>query len=145
MQVYTVGYEGTTIERFVAALIASKIQTLVDVREVAISRKKGFSKKALASALSEVGIDYVHLKALGDPKPGREAAKRGDFTEFKKIFTTHLETDVAQESLDELREIIGSSRVCLLCFEKDPCHCHRNIVASRLESENNAEVSHIFV
>jgi uncharacterized protein (DUF488 family) len=76
---FTVGYEATDIERFVKTLVSVGVKRLADVRAVAISRKKGFSKRKLAERLAEAGIEYVHYVDLGDPKPGREAAKSGNY------------------------------------------------------------------
>lgn len=67
--VYTIGYEGTDIERFVQTLKAVGIEVLADVRAVALSRKKGFSKTALRNNLAEAGIEYIHLNALGTRSP----------------------------------------------------------------------------
>ena len=75
--IYTIGYEGTDIERFVATLKIVGIKHLADVRAVAVSRKKGFSKSALSARLDAEGIQYFHFIELGDPKPGRDAARAG--------------------------------------------------------------------
>ncbi len=75
--VYTIGYEGTDIDRFVATLKAVGVRRLADVRALALSRKKGFSKRSLAARLKAEGIDHIHLVGLGDPKTGREAARAG--------------------------------------------------------------------
>lgn len=93
----TIGYEGATLEGFLAALRRSRVSLLIDVRAVAVSRRKGFSKTALAAALAEAGIGYLHLRDLGDPKPGREAARAGRMSEFRAIYSAHLRGAVAQE------------------------------------------------
>jgi uncharacterized protein (DUF488 family) len=77
-KLWTIGYEKVGVPDFIASLQAAKVKTLIDVREVANSRRAGFSKKALAASLDEAGIAYVHMKALGTPKAGREAARRGE-------------------------------------------------------------------
>ncbi|MGD9658166.1 MAG: DUF488 family protein [Methylocystis sp.] len=132
--VFTIGYEGTDIDRFVATLHATRIAVLVDVRAIAISRKKGFSKTALSARLNDEGIAYRHLSQLGDPKPGRDAARAGRIDEFRRIYADHLRNADAQASLKELAELALAQSVCLLCFERDPQHCHRSIVASHLVS-----------
>ncbi len=129
---YTIGYEGTDIDRFVQTLKHVGIQRLADVRAVALSRKKGFSKKALAARLAEEGIEYLHFISLGDPKPGREAARSGLFDEFRAIYGAHLDSPAAQAALDELRAAVSELATCLLCFEREPSSCHRSIVASEL-------------
>jgi uncharacterized protein (DUF488 family) len=130
--VFTIGYEGTDIDRFMATLHAVRIAVLADIRAVAISRKKGFSKNALRTRLNSEGIAYLHLNQLGDPKPGREAARTGRINEFRRIYTDHLRGADAQASLRELAELALAQSVCLLCFERDPKHCHRSIVTAHL-------------
>jgi uncharacterized protein (DUF488 family) len=128
----TIGYEGSTIERFVAALKCASIDVLIDVRDVPLSRKKGFSKNGLAEILADADIEYVHLKGLGDPKDGRTAARAGQFDLFQTIFGRHMKTETAIRDLGIAASIVRARRACLMCFE---CHhekCHRSIVAARL-------------
>lgn len=80
----TIGYEGSSLQDFIATLRAASIRTLIDVRALPISRRPGFAKNALSKALAEAGIDYVHLKGLGDPKEGRDAARANDLETFLK-------------------------------------------------------------
>ncbi|MEN9855366.1 MAG: hypothetical protein RLZZ157_492 [Pseudomonadota bacterium] len=127
---YTIGYEGLTIERFLSALSQLNISTLVDVRDRAQSRKKGFSKTLLSRALADRGIGYVHLKSLGDPKAGREAARAGRMAEFKDIFQEVMGTVAAQNGLAQMLEIGSTGQACLLCYERDAELCHRSIVLS---------------
>lgn len=142
--VLTIGYESTSIDDFLRMLIKSKVGLIVDVRQVAVSRRKGFSKTALAQALTKQRIAYSHLRDLGDPKPGREAARAGRFDEFVKIYEQHLKTSAAQAQLVELEELVQSNRACLLCYEGDPTNCHRTIVAARLQKRIGCTVEHIF-
>jgi uncharacterized protein (DUF488 family) len=130
--IYTIGYEGTDIERFIRSLELIGIQQLADVRAVPISRKKGFSKNKLRERLEKEGIEYLHFPKLGDPKPGREAAKRGDYGLFEKVYNAHIETAEAQVELDKLLRIVLTQPTCLLCFEREARYCHRSIVADRL-------------
>lgn len=145
MVLSTIGYEGSNISDFIACLLENDIDTIVDIREVPISRKRGFSKTKLAGALSESGLKYTHIRELGDPKPGREAARRGDYSEFRKIFARHMRTKAAKDALFELREIATQERVCLLCYERDPKHCHRSIVAKSVCRITKQSVRHIIV
>jgi uncharacterized protein (DUF488 family) len=102
------------------------------VRDVPISRKQGFSKSNLREALFANDIQYVHLKGLGDPKPGRDAARSGNFKKFESIFSAHMLTATAQADLKTAIEIARESKACLLCFERDCRHCHRTIVADHI-------------
>ncbi|MDN3712169.1 DUF488 domain-containing protein [Paracoccus cavernae] len=97
--VYTIGYESTDIDRFVRTLSLAGIQVLADVRAVTVSRKKGFSKTKLAERLNAEGIEYRHFRELGDPKPGREAARAGDFRKFREIYGAHFSRIESQTDL----------------------------------------------
>lgn len=144
-QLYTIGYEGTAIAEFIAALKRSGVRALIDVREVPISRKKGFSKNILREALERNGIRYVHFKNLGDPKPGREAARAGDHARFRRIFTRHMQTAPAQAELKLAADIAKKTPSALMCFEHDHCCCHRSIVARQLVSMTGQTVHNLTV
>jgi uncharacterized protein (DUF488 family) len=130
---YTIGYEGTDIDRFVSTLKAVGIKVLADVRAVAVSRKKGFSKTALRERLASEGIAYAHFVELGDPKTGRDAARAGRYEDFRRVYSRRLNAAKARVALTVLNETIQHSTVCLLCFERDPTHCHRKMIADRLK------------
>jgi uncharacterized protein (DUF488 family) len=129
---YTIGYEGTDIERFVATLKAVGVHLLADVRALPLSRKKGFSKNGLRLRIEQEGMEYVHLGELGDPKEGRDAARAGRFDQFRKIYSRHLAQAEPQKKLRELEVLVEERPTCLMCFERDPTECHRLIVASEL-------------
>lgn len=131
-RIFTIGYEGADIERFVLALQSAGVETLVDVRAVTVSRKRGFSKNGLSDRLGQAGIRYVHLRDLGDPKPGREAARAGLYEAFRAIYGQHLATDEAQDDLSILADLSAAQPTCLMCYERDPATCHRSIVARAL-------------
>lgn len=78
MKLFTIGYEGVTMDEFIAALTVAGVERVINVRALPLSRRPGLSKTPLKGALAEAGIDYVHLRALGTPAEGRSAAKRGD-------------------------------------------------------------------
>ncbi|MEA2952451.1 MAG: hypothetical protein QOJ96_1971 [Alphaproteobacteria bacterium] len=141
---FTIGYEQAKSDAVLGELAAAKIELLVDVRAVAASRRPGFSKRQLAAGLDEHGISYLHLRGLGTPKEGREAARSGKLKEFRRIFETHLKTAQAKEELDELATIVSSGRrVCLLCYERDVAHCHRRRVAELVCGRTGAGVEHL--
>ncbi len=142
--VATIGYQGTTIATVLQALTEARVELLVDVRAVAGSRRPGFSKTPLAANLHGAGIDYLHLRGLGTPAPGRAAARAGRHEEMRAIFLKHLEQHEARAELDVLADIVrGGRRVCLLCFEADPAHCHRTLVAKALSELVPIEVRHL--
>lgn len=141
----TIGYEGASLPDFISTLIVADVQAVIDVRELPLSRRKGFSKTPLTIALDAVGIAYVHLRDLGDPKIGREAARAGRYSEFRRIYAKHLQTAKAQASLAELRSIAASTRACLVCYERDPSQCHRTMVASALADLDQVRIVHLGV
>lgn len=129
---FTIGYEASDISDFIRTLKAAGVETLADVRDVTVSRKKGFSKNLLRERLAENGIGYTHFRSLGDPKPGREAARRGDFELFRKIYGEHVNKQESREAIKQLAEIAKQKLTCLMCYERDPKECHRTIVANHL-------------
>lgn len=141
----TIGYEGAKLEDFLATLSHVDIDILIDIRERAQSRRKGFSKTALSEALSSANIDYLHLRELGDPKPGREAARRGDWDEFRRIFSKVVTGEAAQDAIRKIEEIAQGKRVCLLCYERDHTTCHRKIVSDILDDRLGSRTQHLGV
>lgn len=138
--IYTVGYEGSDIDRFIRTLKIVGVELLVDVRAVPLSRKKGFSKNGLRNRLEEEGILYVHLVGLGDPKPGREAAKCGRYDEFRRIYGKHLGSTEAKADIGTLTNLVATHATCLMCFERNPAECHRSIVAAEIQ----ADILHLY-
>ncbi|MBO9544039.1 DUF488 domain-containing protein [Caulobacter sp.] len=136
----TIGYETDTQGGMIARLKAADVELVVDVRAVASSRKAGFSKTLLGNSLKDQGIDYLHLKPLGTPKPGREAARAGRTDEMRQIFNAHLEEPEAVLALAQATELAKTKRVALLCYEDDPNCCHRQIVADRIRQTLKCEV-----
>ena len=140
----TIGYEGATVANFLDALRDARVELLVDVRAVASSRRPGFAKTRLAANLEGAGIDYLHLRGLGTPADGRAAARAGKHAEMHRIFREHMKTDVAREELDTLLDLVRSGRrLCLLCFEADPAHCHRSLVAKAVAEREAVRVEHL--
>ena len=128
----TIGYEGTTVDRVVAALREAGVAELLDIRAVPQSRKPGFSKRLLSATLADAGIGYTHLRALGTPKPGRDAVRHGDIAAMHRIFRAHMEQPDAQFELRQASAAAASAPCCLLCFERDHTECHRAIVAEMI-------------
>ena len=142
----TIGYEDATVKRFLATLQDARVELLVDVRALASSRRPGFAKTALAANLEGAGIEYLHLRSLGTPAEGRAAARAGRPEEMREIFARHLATPAAQEGLETLQGLVQSGRrVCLLCLEADPAHCHRTLVADALAERMPLRVDHLAV
>ncbi|MCX5267409.1 MULTISPECIES: DUF488 family protein [unclassified Streptomyces] len=125
---WSAGYEGRDIDSFVASLLDSRIDVVADVRLTPISRKKGFSKTRLGEALAEAGIEYTHLRGLGNPKDNRAPFWDGRLDEGRARFRGVLRSEEAQTDLERLAEHARQSRVAVLCFEKDESRCHRQVV-----------------
>jgi uncharacterized protein (DUF488 family) len=133
-RIFTIGYEGADVDRFLTTLKDAGVETLADVRAVALSRKRGFSKSALRDALANQGIGYEHFIKLGTPKEGRQAARAGDGELMRRIYCDEvLATEEAQEAFRSLEALAAAKPICLLCFERDPANCHRRVLAQRLE------------
>src|ERR1700748_1930895 len=126
--IFTIGYEQATQAQVIGALKAAGVKLVIDVRAVAASRRAGFSKSILASSLKDEGIDYLHLKVLGTPKAGREAARAGRTREMHEIFEAHLAEPEAIVALADLAELAERRPTALLCYEADPACCHRRIL-----------------
>ena len=139
----TIGYEAATQADVIARLKAAGVETVVDVRAVAASRRAGFSKTLLAASLADAGVGYIHLRQLGTPKPGREAARKGRIGEMTAIFEEHLTEPAAQLELAAAKELASERKIALLCFEADHKGCHRKILAERICEDLGCTIEHL--
>ena len=140
--IFTLGYEGISAQQFLRVLQARGIETLLDVREMPLSRKPGFSKQALAEGCERASISYEHWQVLGCPKKIRAAYKMdGDWESYTRRFKKHLPT--ISDSLEELAARVLSERICLVCFEADPAMCHRSYIAEALTEFAPIDVMHL--
>jgi uncharacterized protein (DUF488 family) len=142
MRIFTIGYEGATMAEFLAALQNAGIERVIDVRAVANSRRPGFSKTPLRNALAETGIEYVHLRALGTPAAGREAARAGRNADLERIYAGQLETPPAIAEGAKLLDLAAEKPSALLCYERDPACCHRTLLWQALTPD--AEIVDLF-
>ena len=142
-KLFTIGYEGCKPSDLFARLRESDVALLIDIRDVPISRKPGFSKTSLARGLEKVGIQYLHLKGLGDPKAGRVAAREGRLADFRRIFAAHMLTSAAQQALAVAVAAAGKSVACLRCFEQDHNNCQRCIVADSMARSGKFNLVHL--
>ena len=140
----TIGYEQTPAKAVLDELQHAGVKLLVDVRAIAASRRPGFSKNQLAAGLDERGIAYLHLRGLGTPKSGREAARSGKFDLLHRIYSAHLKTAQAREELDELSALVTKAGpVCILCYERDHRHCHRKWIAEIIEDRDGVKIENL--
>lgn len=139
---FTFGYEGLDIDTFVLRVKNAGIKTIIDVRELPLSRKKGFSKSSFREALAEAGIAYAHMPALGCPKPIRDKYKvDGDWEKYTRGFLAYIETQDA--TVRELVKISKATIACLVCFEADYTMCHRTYVARAARKVGGPAVQHL--
>jgi uncharacterized protein YeaO (DUF488 family) len=131
--VYTIGYEGKKINEFIDRLKNINIEQLIDVREIALSRKNGFAKTALRKTLNENAIVYKHLPELGSPSQIRHKLKQeGDYIKFFKEYTLYLENEEPKKALIELKDLAHMRRTVIMCFEYSVDKCHRKIIKEHL-------------
>jgi mevalonate kinase len=140
--IYTIGYEGRSISNLVDILQKHGIQLLVDVRELPLSRKNGFSKTALREHLNKAGIEYISIRELGTPKEIRHDLrdKAISWQKFKELYMKHL--DKHMDAVKRLEELAKSKPTAIMCYEKDWRVCHRSIIAEYLEKDG-FEVIHL--
>ena len=126
--IFPIGYEATTMGEFLGALASAGVERVIDVRAVPNSRRPGFSKTPLRNALAETGIDYVHLRALGTPAAGREAARKGRHDDLKRIYAGQLELPEAIAQGAQMLDLARDKPSALLCYERHPAGCHRTLL-----------------
>ena len=142
MRIFTIGYEAATVAEFLAALKQAGVERVIDVRALPNSRRPGFSKTPLRSALAEAGIDYVHLRALGTPAAGREAARKGRQADLERIYAGQLELPEAIAEGARMIDLAQDKPSALLCYEREPGGCHRSLLLRWVAPE--AQVTHLF-
>ena len=135
--IFTVGYEGVSIEKFIRKLCEENIYRIIDVRRNPISRKPGFSKTALRIKLEEAGIDYIHIPELGIHSSLRKSLQTdGDYS----VLFTHYEKYIlptVKEKIAETIALLEEKPSALLCFEEDPRYCHRTCLAHYIARETS--------
>ena len=142
MNLYTIGYEGLRMDAFAACLAGHGVETVVDVRQLPLSRKPGFSKSALAANLSQRNFGYVHRPELGCPRPIRDQYRQNeDWNQYTESFLNYIATQ--DEALSDLAGFASRITCALLCYEADYNFCHRSMVADAVARRAKLTVSHI--
>lgn len=134
-RIYSVGYEGMTLDGLVDRLAGAQVSVLVDVRLNPISRKPGFSRRRLAEALRDAGIEYVHEKELGNPSGNRDSFRNGDGETGRARMRAILDNG-AGTALDRVVELASGQRVAVLCVERDHHRCHRDVITEMAVARN---------
>lgn len=131
----SVGYERhKDSAEFARLLRAAGVERLVDVRELPISRRRGYAKTALGKAMEGEGIEYVHMRDLGNPKPYRDLYKSGEVEKGRRLYTNYLHEE-QREALERLASMLPEKKTALMCVEHDAAVCHRTVILESLRSE----------
>jgi uncharacterized protein (DUF488 family) len=139
--VASVGYEGhRDVDAFVTMIASAGVEQLLDVRELPISRKRGFAKTALSEALEQVGVEYRHLKSLGNPKEFRDLYKSGNVAGGRSQYQQFL-LEQRFEALSNLEELLHEKRSALMCVETEQEICHRDVIFDALESQRGLDLA----
>jgi len=136
-RIYSVGYEGMTVEALVDRLAGAKVTTLIDVRLNPISRKPGFSRKRLTEALGNAAIEYVHERELGNPAANRDSFRDGDGQAGRRHMRKLL-SNGSGPALDRLVERAMGERIAVLCVEREQDRCHREVIIEMALEKNSA-------
>lgn len=131
---YTIGYEGKSIEKYINDLILADVRLLCDVRKNPLSRKFGFSKNQLSEYLKKFDIEYIHIPELGIDSDKRKYL--GETISYEQLFRDYTKSTLPrqQKSLRYLLELLQKNkRVAITCFEADPNCCHRSCVANEIK------------
>lgn len=142
MALYTLGYEGLALNAFIARLQKAGVRTVFDVRQLPLSRKKGFSKTAFGTALHNTGIVYAHLPVFGCPRPIRDQYKLDEnWNRYERAFIAYLAEQA--DAVLELAHLARETSACLVCFEADFNYCHRSLVARAVARHGGPRVVHL--
>lgn len=130
-ELYTIGYENKTLDDFIELLVLYGVKNLVDVRELPLSHKRGFSKTPLRELVESNGIKYIHIREVGTPKELRdELGRTNDYNTFFVKYDEYLATRGA--ALSEITQLAYSGPTCLMCVEANPNKCHRSRIALKV-------------
>jgi len=143
-EVFTIGYEGREIDDFIDRLKKYRITRLIDIREIPLSRKKGFSKSELKKRVESAKIEYFHFRSLGSPSNIRNKLKIDrNYERFFKAYGIYLENNI--DAINEAYVLIQNGVSCIMCFERFPDKCHRSSVVQKIKEidGNGLVISHI--
>lgn len=137
----SIGYEGRTAGDLLRTLASLGVDTLVDVRLTPISRKPGLSKTRLGEGAAALGIDYVHLPSLGNPKDNREPFRSGSVQDGCIRFSALLARPAAISAMDQLEALARDGLTAVLCFERDHDRCHRQVIVEEMSERLGSRVT----
>lgn len=143
---FTIGYEGISLEEYLNKLILNDIKVLCDVRKNSLSMKYGFSKSQLQKACEGVGIKYIHIPDLGIDSDKRQELNTQ--TDYDRLFKTYR-SDILPQTIEFQKNLLSllkkEQRIALTCFEANICQCHRKHLADAITKlpEFKYELKHI--
>lgn len=130
------------MREFICRLKLAGVARVIDVRELPLSRKKGFSKSAFSQLLADAGIAYEHLPEFGCPKPIRDRYRSdGDWKVYTRDFLAYLRGRTRDVSA--FADRAADERMCLVCYEADHNFCHRSMVAHAVAARGSIRVDHL--
>ena len=143
-KLFTAGYEGKSVDVFIADLCSNGIDCIIDVRALPLSRKKGFSKTQLAKRLKAQNIRYIHLGSLGTPKEVRNNLKlTHDYESFFETMNNYLADKT--EAIESAYNYVINNKCCLMCYERLIEQCHRKLVAEKIKNQNGDDIRIIHI
>jgi uncharacterized protein (DUF488 family) len=143
---FTIGYEGISLEEYLVRLLKNDVRVLVDVRNNPLSMKYGFSKSQLKKYCASVGIDYVHIPEVGIQSDQRqELNTQSDYDKLFAVYRKNNLSKTTNSQNDILNLLKQHKRIALTCFEANICQCHRKHLAEAIETlpDFDYEVKHI--
>ena len=133
---YTIGYEGRALDELIAILAGHRVGRVIDVRELPLSRRRGFSKTPLGAALVAAGIEYVHIREAGNPyRKLKDAVPRDELLAKYRAYLAD-----AVGAIEAVADAARGRRVALLCYEAEPAQCHRSLLAPRVAERLGCDV-----
>ncbi|MGD8454736.1 MAG: DUF488 domain-containing protein [Anaerolineales bacterium] len=135
---FTIGYEGISIDSYLNKLIKNNVKSLIDVRNNPYSRKFGFSQSKLKPYVKTLGIEYTHLPELGVPsKLRKNLYVPGDYLQLFEFYKKNILPEQSK-AVDKIRDSVKEhQRVALTCFEANPSQCHRHLITEYLEKQSD--------
>ena len=136
---FTIGYEGVSVENYLNTLIKNDVRVLCDVRNNPLSRKFGFSKNSLQKYLGNIGIEYIHFPELGIKSEKRNNLNSDE--DYQNLFNDYKSSlPNCREFLEKLYLLLETKhRIALTCFEHEPLHCHRHVIRDYLKNTYNVQ------